>query len=137
MPTYKDRKVILLNLTGTVSIQNAEKMCTGNHRDPPFSASSVQTLSITSWSSYLHTRFKIQPFKQNSSIGRVQLTWSARCWTSAVAGLGSDKPPVIMVAGNFFEMCSGSEEGRPEKSEKNHQAPPINTCTCVIESYDI
>lgn len=66
-----------------------------------------------------------------------QLTWLTICWTSGVAGLVSDKPPGIIVAGNFSEMLGGSEEGSLVQSEQSQQASCIYTYTCVMESRDL
>lgn len=42
-----------------------------------------------------------------------------------------------MVAGDFSEMMSGSEEGSSAQSEQSPQASRIYTHTCVMEPCDL
>lgn len=109
----------------------------------PFSvlASSVQTLV-----QYHHLVSQLLPKLQDSalctetaSLDRLQLTSLTICWTSGVADLVSDKPPGIIVAGNFSETMSSAEEGSSAQSEQSHQASHIYTYTHtrVMESYDL
>lgn len=112
-----NREVIWVCLTCTVPTQNAEKNTSWQGHFLQFQHSvSPPGLPALAQDS---------PFTQTSSLERLQLTWSAICWTSGVAGWVSDKPPVM--TGNISETMGASEEGSPEQSEKSHQAPRIYT----------